>query len=275
MKERGEQGKRTQGNGERAGGRPAGARERERKREDVNFLAVRSFVRSTKCECIIHGLQGTLIFCRGRVVGRGGPLGGRRFHGRGKRVAHGGSVHEHRTQLEGEPERATGGHRETEKASRDLAREKERRKERERVGESRLFRIYTHVQPRASSFRDFYLLFRATPVILTSGRRGFQAAGEKTAGRGAEKRVSDFPRLRREGGRGAGKCTRLRNRRALTNNQIYRRSHLIFRASVGDECNDVIPRPGNYGRRAKFNVDACLVSSREIHDKALNRGAGK
>ena len=32
--------------------------------------------------------------------------------------------------------------------------------------------------------------------------------------------------------------------RALTNNQIYRHSHLIFRASVGDECNDVIHRRG-------------------------------
>ena len=31
---------------------------------------------------------------------------------------------------------------------------------------------------------------------------------------------------------------------ALTNNQIYRHSHLIFRASVGDECNDVIHRRG-------------------------------
>ena len=30
----------------------------------------------------------------------------------------------------------------------------------------------------------------------------------------------------------------------LTNNQIYRHSHLIFRASVGDECNDVIHRRG-------------------------------
>lgn len=31
---------------------------------------------------------------------------------------------------------------------------------------------------------------------------------------------------------------------ALTNNQIYRHSHLIFRGSVGDECNDVIHRRG-------------------------------
>lgn len=88
-----------------AGRRARASGERERKREDVNFLAVRSFVRSTKCECIIHGLQGTLIFCRGRVVGRGGPLGGRRFHGRGKRVVHRGDVHEHRRELEGEPAR--------------------------------------------------------------------------------------------------------------------------------------------------------------------------
>lgn len=47
-------------------------KERGRELGDVYFTAVRSFVRWTKFECIIHGLQGTLIFWRGRVVGREG-----------------------------------------------------------------------------------------------------------------------------------------------------------------------------------------------------------
>lgn len=68
---------------ERESERERGSSEQEKRRSrpgarwDVNFLAVRSFVRRTKCECIIHGLQGTLIFCRGRVVGRARQGGSR------------------------------------------------------------------------------------------------------------------------------------------------------------------------------------------------------
>ena len=90
------------------------------------------------------------------MVGATKPEGARRFHGRGKRVAKGGGVYEHRRELEGERKRKSRIQ------SDRKARERERGRERER--ERRTYPScvsYSHVQPRASFFPAFYLLLQA------------------------------------------------------------------------------------------------------------------
>lgn len=129
-------------------------------------------------------MQGTLIFCRGRVVGRGGPLGGRcyeagggsrRFHGPGKRVAQGGGVYEHRREPERERERR-GVYSWIEKPEGEG--ESVRREKRRRTYPS-CFR--THTFNHVPAFSELSAgAFASSAVILTSGRRDVPP-GKKSA----------------------------------------------------------------------------------------------
>ena len=132
--------------------------------------------------------------------------------------------------------------------------EREREGEREREREENVSKLCV-VLTRSTTcqlFPSFLPTFASSAVILTSGRRGVSRDKKKECTR-AVRYAGTRDRIRgktcEEFSRGSGGGGGRRNTRAcetapLTNNQIYRHSHLIFRASVGDECNDVIHRRG-------------------------------
>ena len=88
------------------------------------------------------------------MVGATKPEGARRFHGRGKRVAKGGGVYEHRRELEGERKRKSRIQ------SDRKARERERGRERERERGERIQAVCrTHTFNHVPAFSQLSTYF--------------------------------------------------------------------------------------------------------------------